>query len=160
MKIPEKPNPPNASQAKKQSLFQQSSVTPPGENSSFLEILESVLPSDGESTKDLNDLWKDLPQKEKSLIEKRTNEALELYKSHIRNILKLSLEKNTKLITIEGRKRLHSLNRTVESQERYVKILDEKLHLLTQMLVSKDNSAFQILKTLEDIRGLLYDLKM
>ncbi len=37
-------------------------------NLTFLEILESIVPSDGENTKELNELWKDLPDLEKALI--------------------------------------------------------------------------------------------
>lgn len=119
----------------------------------FLDILESIVPSNQESTRELNELWKDLPDLEKALIANPNHKNLSEYKQHIKQIAELILKKNYKVIQAPAR------GRNDTKDIRYVKILDDKLDLLANTMFSPTNSAFGILKQLDEIRGLLIDLK-
>ncbi|TGL15158.1 YaaR family protein [Leptospira meyeri] len=120
---------------------------------SFLEILESIVPSGKEETRELNELWKDLPDLEKDLIKDPNHKNLESYKKHIKQIAELILRKNYKVMQAPQR------GRNDQKDVRYVKVVDEKLDLLAKTMFSPNNSAFVILKQLDEIRGLLIDLK-
>ncbi len=119
----------------------------------FLDILESIVPSNHENTRALNELWKDLPELEKALISNPNHKNLSEYKKHIKQIAELILKKNYKVIQAPTR------GRNDTKDIRYVKIIDEKLDLLANTMFSPTNSAFGILKQLDEIRGLLIDLK-
>ncbi|TGN20312.1 YaaR family protein [Leptospira idonii] len=127
--------------------------SPDSSNLSFLEILESIVPSDQENTKELNELWKDLPDLEKALIANPNHSNLKEYKEHIKQIAQLIMKKNHKVMQAPTR------GRNDNKDIRYVKVLDEKLDLLARTMFSPNNSAFAILKQLDDIRGLLIDIK-
>jgi uncharacterized protein YaaR (DUF327 family) len=122
-------------------------------NQTFLEILESIVPSGQEATRELNELWKDLPDLEKALIANPNHKNLSEYKNHIKQIAQLILKKNHKVIQAPAR------GRNDTKDIRYVKILDDKLDLLANTMFSPTNSAFAILKQLDEIRGLLIDIK-
>lgn len=120
---------------------------------SFLEILESIVPASGENTKELNELWKDLPDLEKKLISEPNHKNLNEYKEHIKQIASLILKKNYKIQQAPLR------GRNDQRDIRFVKIVDEKLDILARTMFSPSNSAFTILKQLDEIRGLLIDVK-
>ncbi|MCZ8341614.1 MAG: DUF327 family protein [Leptospira sp.] len=120
---------------------------------SFLEILESIVPASGENTKELNELWKDLPDLEKKLIADPNHKHLNEYKEHIKQIASLILKKNYKIQQAPLR------GRNDQRDIRFVKIVDEKLDILAKTMFSPSNSAFAILKQLDEIRGLLIDVK-
>jgi hypothetical protein len=122
-------------------------------NSVFSEILESILPSQNEKTRDLHQLWEELPQLERKLIETKGEIELNQYKNHVRNIFKLALDKNTKVIThnYKVKKPEGTYTKTLYT----VKHLDDKLKLLTETILNPSNTAFHIMKQLDDIRGLL-----
>ena len=122
-------------------------------NQTFFDILESIVPSTEEGTRELNELWKDLPDIEKALIANPNHKNLREYKEHIKQIAKLILKKNHKVIQAPTR------GRNDTKDIRYVKIVDEKLDILANTMFSPTNSAFNILKQLDEIRGLLIDLK-
>ncbi|MCU0823300.1 MAG: YaaR family protein [Leptospira sp.] len=120
---------------------------------SFLEILESIVPASEENTKELNELWKDLPDLEKKLISDPNHKNLNEYKEHIKQIASLILKKNYKIQQAPLR------GRNDQRDIRFVKIVDEKLDILARTMFSPSNSAFTILKQLDEIRGLLIDVK-
>lgn len=120
---------------------------------SFLEILESIVPSNQDSTKHLNELWRSLPDLEKALIQTQSKNNLENYKKHIKEIAEIILKENYKVEQAPRR------NKADLKELKYVKILDEKLHILANTMFSSNNSAFSLLRQFEDIRGFLVDLK-
>lgn len=120
---------------------------------SFFEILDSIVPHTNDNTKELNELWKDLPDLERALISSQNHKTLSEYKDHIKQIAELILKKNHKVM------RAPSLGRNDTKDIRYIKVLDEKLDLLANTMFSPTNSAFSILKQMDEIRGLLIDLK-
>jgi uncharacterized protein YaaR (DUF327 family) len=118
----------------------------------FDELIEEIIPQNKEP--ELNQLWKELPIIEKKLIENPTEEHLEQYKKLVKNIAELQLKKNMKIETLK--------RKTTSGKEiilSYVKIIDEKLHKMMLAIQSKKNTAFEILRNLKEIRGLLLDLK-
>ena len=138
---------------RKSSMKEKTEHTEKVGDSAFLDILESIIPKGNESTRDLNELWTTLPEIEKALIDKPTAENIQTYKSHIQNILHKIMDKNTKLETAQRR------NRSDQKILVTAKIIDEKLHLLAQTIISGSNTAFDILKRTQDIRGLLMDIR-
>ncbi|MCS7204646.1 MAG: DUF327 family protein [Leptospiraceae bacterium] len=120
--------------------------------SNFLEILEEFIPSKKEP--ELHQLWVRLPEVESELIKNPTEDILEEYKNLVRQIAKLQIEKNVKIQTL---KRKNSAGK--EFLLSYVKIIDEKLHKMTLAIQSKRNTAFEILRNLREIRGLLIDMR-
>ncbi|MCE9500273.1 MAG: YaaR family protein [Leptospira sp.] len=125
-------------------------VTTSGNN--FLNVLESIIPSNGEQTRELNNLWKDLPEVERKFLNLPSLENLQVYRKMVKEILNLIIEKNTKL---EMAKRRGSSDNKILMT---VKIIDEKIQLLATTILNKSNSAFTLLKQLESIRGLLFDM--
>ncbi|MDF3820930.1 YaaR family protein [Leptospira sp. 96542] len=120
---------------------------------SFLDILESIVPSGSEETRELNELWKDLPDLEKNLISDPNQKNLKTYKDHIKQIAEIILKKNYKVLQAPQR------GRNDQKDIRYVKVIDEKLDILARTMFSPSNTAFAILKQLDEIRGLLVDLR-
>jgi len=118
----------------------------------FDELIEELIPEKKEP--ELNRLWKDLPDVEKLLIENPTEEHLEKYKQIVKNIAEILVKRNMK---IESIKRRTSSGKEVILS--YVKVIDDKLHKMMLAIQSKKNTAFEILRNLKEIRGLLLDLK-
>ena len=125
-----------------------------GEGNSFLNILEEVLPSSIEGNQNLHELWSMLPEREKNLIENPSNKNLEDYREVVRQIASQTLNKNVRL------KKIYRKNRRNEKVELHViEYLDSRIQKMAVMMHSRENSAFNILKTLDEIRGILLDLK-
>lgn len=127
------------------------SISPTNENS-FLTILESIVPTTNENTAELNQLWRELPEKEKIFINSPSLHNLEEYKTIVKKIIQQIILKNTKLIT--ARRKGEADQKILTT----VKIIDENIHLLATTMINKNNSAFALLKQIEQIRGLLFDL--
>lgn len=126
--------------------------TAPPENS-FLAILESIVPSTQESTRELNELWKQLPDLEKRFLNQPSHQHLTEYKVLVKNIVDSILKTNYKTFRAKLR------GRNDHKLLTYVKVIDENLQILTHTMLSPANSAFSLLKQVEKIRGLLMDLK-
>jgi|GEM_PF-2820639 len=155
MQIPNKPNISSSSfplSKKKSESSQKTSKLEPEaiENRSFLDILDSIIPGSDEPSKALNELWRDLPDIEREVIRSKSRDSLEKYKKHIKSIADLVMKLNYRVV--EAPKRF----RDTDPGLRYRKILDEKLHLLTTTTFT---TAAQILKQLDEIRGILVDLR-
>ncbi|EMN01297.1 PF03885 family protein [Leptospira noguchii str. 1993005606] len=123
-------------------------------SSSFLDILEEIVPSKSETTKDLNALWRELPDIEKRFLDLASIENLEAYQKHIQAIIKAVIDQNMRVETLSKKmkgeaKRIYHV----------VKIIDEKIQILAELIMDEGNSAFKLLKSLTDIRGLLLDIQ-
>ncbi len=118
----------------------------------FDELIEELIPQKKEP--ELHRLWKELPEVEKQLIENPTEEHLEKYKQLVKNIAEILIKRNMKIESI--RRRTNSGKEVILS---YVKVIDDKLHKMMLAIQSKKNTAFEILRNLKEIRGLLLDLK-
>ncbi|EJO69906.1 YaaR family protein [Leptospira kirschneri] len=123
-------------------------------SSSFLDILEEIVPSKSETTKDLNALWRELPDIEKRFLDLASIENLETYQKHIQAIIKAVIDQNMRVETLSRKMK-------GEAKKIYhvVKIIDEKIQILAELIMNEGNSAFKLLKSLTDIRGLLLDIQ-
>lgn len=123
---------------------------------SFQDLLEEIAPSNSESTRDINFLWRDLPNLERDLIHSRSPQALEAYKEHIRLLITTILAKNTRYHTATTPIR----GTTSRKEYPYVEFINNKLKLLAETITHPQNSAFTILKQMDNIKGFLLDIKL
>lgn len=143
----------NNIQRKKISNKKEKKIKKENEINTFQSLIEEILPEKKEP--ELHQLWLELPEVERKLIQSPLNEEiLEQYKQIVQKIARLLIEKNLKLETI--RRKTSSGKEMLLS---YVKVIDIKLHKMMLALQSKQNTAFEILRNLKEIRGLLLDLK-
>lgn len=123
-------------------------------SSSFLDILEEIVPSGSETTKDLNALWRELPDIEKRFLDLPSIENLNAYQKHIQTITKSVIDQNMRVETLSKR-----IKGEAKKIYHVVKIIDEKIQILAELIMNEENSAFKLLKSLTDIRGLLLDIQ-
>jgi uncharacterized protein len=125
------------------------------EKPEFLSLLETVAPIDRPQTREINELWRDLPALERELIETKSLDALGRYKEQVRSLLQLILAKNTKIT-----KQFTPIRGSALKKEySHVDILDAKLKILAETISHPQNSAFQILKQMDSIKGILLDIE-
>ena len=96
----------------------------------------------------------DLQDQEKKFLDSQSLYELEKYKALIKKILKMILEngfESRKLDLTSREKRMGRAEKTVIDK------IDENLIKLAQMITQKSD-AFSLLKTIEEIRGLIFDL--
>jgi uncharacterized protein YaaR (DUF327 family) len=120
--------------------------------SPFQQVLEEILPSSEAGNRSLQELWADLPSVEKEFIEKQTNASMNRYKELVVAIARKTIEHNMKVLKIRKKKP----GKIEEAELNVVKILNEKLDGMLKIIRSPDNSAFQLLSQMEEIRGILY----
>jgi uncharacterized protein YaaR (DUF327 family) len=124
------------------------------EKSGFESLLEEVLPPDQEHTADLHQLWSELPDAEKKFLEKPTDANLKTYKKIVLAIAKKTLEENVQVTKI------YKKSRSGEKVElSIVEYVDERIQKMAQVMHSEGNSAFRLLRYLDEIRGMLLDQK-
>jgi uncharacterized protein len=121
----------------------------------FLELLESIAPKNREETRDIHDLWRELPSIERDLIDNRSSSNLERYKNQVKALLLAIINTNTKVkiqyTAIRGT--------SAKKEFSHIQVLDDKLKLLAETISHPQNSAFQILKSLDNIKGFLLDIQ-
>ena len=100
---------------------------------------------------DIDDLLEDLKHQEKRFIDTQTVYELNRYKAVVQKILTLAVNEGMKTRTL---KRL----RKDRSDFTVVEKINEKL-MEMQQAVTRNNRAFDLLKTIEEIRGLILDLR-
>lgn len=122
--------------------------------SPFESILDEVLPPENDSDVDLHELWSSLPELENQLIESPTDKNLKAYRDLIKAILKETIQRNTAV-----RKLVRKGRSGGEYEMNVVSIVDERLQKMIYAIRSPGNTAFQILKNIEEIRGMLLDIK-
>lgn len=120
----------------------------------FQAILNEVLPVQHAPNRDLHHLWADLPETERRLIEDPSDENVKQYRDLVKSIAEEVVRKNMKVTTLK-RKNRHG--DTVELN--IVEVIDDRLQKMMLALQSPQNTAFQILRTLSEIRGLLIDAR-
>lgn len=119
----------------------------------FLELLEAIVPSDKDETREINELWQKLPDIEKKFLNEPNSYNLAEYKKLVKDILDAIMKNNTTLSM--ARQRGRNDKKILMS----VKVIDENIQLLAMTMLNPANSAFSLLKQIEKIRGLLMDIK-
>ncbi len=102
----------------------------------------------------IEELLDDLKEQEKRFLDQQSHYELERYKSLVKKILKMILEKGFENRSLELTPRDKRLGRGEKS---VIDKIDENLIKLSQM-VTRSSDAFNFLKTIEEIRGLIFDL--
>ncbi len=120
--------------------------------SSFTTELDSRISIDFHGS--IEELMTDLQDQEKRFLDSQSLYELEKYKALIKKILKMILEKGFESRTLDltsREKRMGKVEKTVIDK------IDENLVKLAQM-ITRSSDAFDLLKTIEEIRGLIFDL--
>jgi len=102
----------------------------------------------------IEELMTDLQDQEKKFLDAQSLYELEKYKALVKKILKMILENSfvsRKLDLSSREKRMGRAEKTVVDK------IDENLIKLSQM-ITQSSDAFSLLKTIEEIRGLIFDL--
>lgn len=102
----------------------------------------------------IEELLGDLQEQEKRFLDQQSHYELERYKALVKKILKMILEKSFETRSLELTTRDKRLGRAEKS---VIEKIDENLIKLSQM-VTRSSDAFNFLKTIEEIRGLVFDL--
>ncbi|MEQ9365264.1 MAG: DUF327 family protein [Leptospirales bacterium] len=122
--------------------------------SPFLQILDEILPAGQVGAADLHQLWKQLPELERELLDHPSNANLSRYKELVIAIARETLRKNTRV------KKIRRKNRKGEMIElSVVEFIDDRLQKMAHMMTAPGNSAYFMLKTVEEIRGALLDVR-
>jgi uncharacterized protein YaaR (DUF327 family) len=100
----------------------------------------------------LDDLLEDLSEQEKRFMNTQSEYEMGRYKALIKKILKSILQDGVK---VQSLKRPPS--KSGKAPHVIIKEIDEKLLAVSQA-VTKHNRAFNMMKTIEEIRGLILDL--
>lgn len=140
-------------QEKKKSASKTDSGSAVKNQPTFLELLEAIVPSDKDETREINELWQKLPDIEKRFLNEPNSYNLTEYKKLVKDILDAIMKNNTTLSM--ARQRGRNDKKILMS----VKIIDENIQLLAMTMLNPANSAFSLLKQIEKIRGLLMDIK-
>ncbi|TGK21109.1 DUF327 family protein [Leptospira fluminis] len=125
----------------------------PDSKSQFFELVENLLPYSQEKTRDLNSLLRDLPDAERNFLKSPTYENLNVYKKIVQSILREAMDRNARVETLRSRAKGGS-----EKMYQIVTVIDEKVQTLADFIIHPENSTFDLMKRMENIRGLLVDL--
>ena len=121
-------------------------------SSKFLSELDNRIVTD--YAVEMDEMMGDLLEQEKRFLDMQSLYELEKYKALVHEILKRILEqgfKSQKLELSNREKRLGKAEKTI------VKQIDEGLVKLS-LMITRSNNAFDLLKQIEEIRGLIFDL--
>ena len=121
-------------------------------SSTFSSELNMTIETDYYGT--IEELLGDLKDQEKRFLDQQSHYELERYKSMVKKILKMILEKGFENRSLDLTARDKRLGRAEKS---IIEKIDENLIKLSQM-VTRSSDAFNFLKTIEEIRGLIFDL--
>ena len=109
--------------------------------------------SSAETSQSVDALMNDLRDQEKKFLDTQSQYDLEKYKMLLRKILKMLTSDSYQAETFQRSRR--------SGKEPFliIRLINEKVDELGRILVSRENKAFALLRALEDIRGLILDLK-
>jgi uncharacterized protein YaaR (DUF327 family) len=120
-----------------------------GTSGGFVQTLESSINFEFQGS--IDELMNDLKDQERKFLDSQTQYELQRYKSLVQKILKTILDEGYKTGTIKRQRRDRADFTIVE------KINTRLLEM--SAAVTRHNKAFDLLKTIEEIRGLLLDLE-
>jgi uncharacterized protein len=117
--------------------------------SSFDQVLSQT--SERESERGIESLMNDLRDQERRFLDAQSLFELQKYKQLLQKLLRLIMDESFKTEMIQRKRR-------DKADFQIVNRINEKVDDLARSLASSDNKAFALMKTLEEIRGLLCDL--
>jgi len=118
----------------------------------FAAEVEGIISSD--YTGGIDELITDLHSQEKRFMDSQSLYELERYKLLVKKILKMILEKGFESQKLEPSTREKRLGR---AEKTIIKQIDDNLVDLSRMVTVKSD-AFGLMKKIEEIRGLIFDL--
>ena len=118
----------------------------------FAAEVEGIISSD--YTGGIDELITDLHSQEKRFMDSQSLYELETYKLLVKKILKMILEKGFESQKLEPSTREKRLGR---AEKTIIKQIDDSLVDLSRMVTVKSD-AFGLMKKIEEIRGLIFDL--
>lgn len=116
----------------------------------FQAELESTISTEFQGT--IENMMNDLAEQEKRFVEEQSMYQMNKYKSMVRSILKMLLDSDTSVETLQRRRRDRADFVIIDK-------INDRLDLIATTISQKSNKAFNLLKTIEEIRGLLLDLR-
>lgn len=108
-----------------------------------------------ETDQSVNALMNDLRDQERRFTDTQSMEEMVKYKQLLQKILKILSSNNYQFETL---KRYQRGNTPPKQPFLIIKKINEKVDELARILVSSDNKAFALMRTVEEIRGLILDL--
>jgi uncharacterized protein YaaR (DUF327 family) len=118
----------------------------------FDQVLSGVI--EKETDRGIDALMNDLRDQERRFLDTQSLYEMQKYKNMLQKILQMAVSDSFKTKTFD-RNRRGSVERVAFS---VIKQINDKVDELARIFASSDNKAFALMKTLEDIRGLLCDL--
>ena len=119
-----------------------------GSRTDFASELSSAITFEFEGS--IDQLMNDLREQEKRFLDMQSAYELERYKALVKQILKAVLDEGFQTATLKKKRR-------DRADYLIVRDIDQRLSDMT-IAVVRSNKAFDLLKTIEEIRGLLLDL--
>jgi len=116
--------------------------------SAFASELASSISFDFEGP--VEQLMADLKEQEREFLDKQSHYELEKYKALVKKILKIIIDEGLQTTSLK-KKRRDMADYTIVNE------INAKLTDMTAAVI-KSNRAFNLLKTIEEIRGLILDL--
>ncbi|HEY1405199.1 MAG TPA: DUF327 family protein [Spirochaetota bacterium] len=116
---------------------------------SFDQVLSGVV--EKETERGIESLMNDLRDQERRFLDSQSLYELQKYKTMLQKILKMVVGESYKTATIDRRRR-------DRADYLIVNKISEKMDELARIFATSENKAFSLMKTLEEIRGLLCDL--
>ena len=102
----------------------------------------------------IEELMTDLKEQEKRFLDAQSLYELEIYKALVKKILKMIIDGGFKTRKLDLTYRENQKGR---AEKIVLDKIDENLIKLSQM-ITRSNEAFNLMKTIEEIRGLILDL--
>jgi len=99
----------------------------------------------------LDELIKELKEEEQQFLDRQTLYELNRYKSIVQKILKTILEEGVQTRTLKRMRKDRADFIVVDK-------INSKLMEIVDQITNKHNKAFNLLKSIEEIRGLVFDL--
>ena len=99
----------------------------------------------------IDELLKDLKEEEKSFLEHQSIYYLNRYRSIVEKLLKTILEEGFETLKLKRLKR-------DKADFTIINKINSKLLEIANEITNKNNKAFNLLKSVEEIRGLIFDL--
>ncbi len=116
----------------------------------FQTELESAISTEYHGT--IENLMDDLAEQEKRFIEEQSMYQMNKYKAMVKSILKILLDSDTSVETLQRRRRDRADFVVIDK-------INDRLDQIASTITRENNKAFNLLKTIEEIRGLLLDLR-
>ena len=127
---------------------------PPNYNT-FANAMDELLPLSNQRTEQLNVLWKKLPTIERNLIDLPNRQNLYSYKELVIHIAKLTLKNNSLVHSLSSTNKLNGETKVLD----VLQCVDAGIQKMLEIMFSSQNPAFQLLNSMDDIRGMLLDLR-